>query len=167
MQIVSAQIVSVVRQRWIPAIFVIAFLVIIAVNATLIVAASKTFSGLVVANPYQKGAEYSASLQDLNEQHRLNWQHRITVTPAGDDGLSLRVQWSDAAGLALSGLAVTATLERPVEKLEPLSVQLQDRGGGVYGAIVKLPRAGIWDLRVRAEGNGHHMLAADRIRAPE
>jgi nitrogen fixation protein FixH len=161
------QIVSTIRQRWIPAIFVIAFLVIIAVNATLIVAASKTFSGLVVANPYQKGAEYSASLQDLKEQHRLNWQHRIAVAPAGDDGISLRVQWSDAAGLALSGLTVTATLERPVEKIDPLSVLLEDRGGGVYAASLRLPRAGIWDLRIRAESGGHHVLAADRIRVPE
>ncbi|MEK9968660.1 MAG: FixH family protein [Ferrovibrio sp.] len=161
------QIVSALRQRWIPAIFVIAFLVIIAVNATLIVAASKTFSGLVVANPYQKGAEYSASLRDLSEQHRLNWQHRITVAPTGADSISLHVQWSDAAGLALSGLTVTATLERPVEKIEPVSLLLQDRGGGVYGASVRLPRAGIWDLRVRAEGNGHHMVAADRIRVAE
>jgi nitrogen fixation protein FixH len=161
------QIVAAIRQRWIPAIFVFAFLVIVGVNTVLIVAASKTFSGLVVANPYQKGIEYSANLRDLDAQRRLNWQHRISVAPAGDDAISLRVQWTDAAGLALSGLTVTAMLDRPVEKIEPVAVVLQDRGGGIYGASLQLPRAGIWDLRIRAERGDQHMLAADRIQVPE
>jgi nitrogen fixation protein FixH len=160
------QLKSMIRQRWIPTLFVAGFLVVIGVNTVLIVAASKTFSGLVVANPYQKGAEYTANQKDLAEQRRLNWQHRIVVTPAADGALDLQVQWTDAAGLALGGLRVTASLERPVERLDGIDVVLTDRGGGVYAATIPLPRSGIWDMRILAEQGGRHVMAADRIRVP-
>jgi len=159
-------LVSLVRQRWIPALFVFGFLVVIGVNAVLITAASKTFSGLVVANPYKKGAEYSANQQDLAEQRRLNWRHRISVAPAANGELSLQVQWSDAAGFALSGMTVVASLERPVEQIEPITLRLTERGGGIYAATLQLPRAGIWDLRIRAEHGSRHVVAADRIQVP-
>ncbi|MCW0233008.1 MAG: FixH family protein [Ferrovibrio sp.] len=160
------QFISVLRQRWIPALFVLGFLVVIGVNAVLIVAASKTFSGLVVANPYKKGVEYSANQQDIAAQRQLNWQHRITVKPRPDGALGLQVYWTDAAGLALGGMTVTASLERPVEKLETIDVVLTDLGGGAYAAILQLPRPGIWDMHVRAERSGRHVVAADRIRVP-
>ncbi|WP_341898256.1 FixH family protein [Ferrovibrio terrae] len=157
---------TMLRQRWIPSLFVIGFLVVVAVNAVLIIAATRTFSGLVVAHPYTKGTEYSTNQKTLAAQRQLNWTHGVTVSANADGSVLLQVQWTDQAGLALGGLSVTATFDRPVERLPVQTVTLQDRGGGVYAAAVTLPRQGLWDLRLVASRGEQSFIAADRIQVP-
>jgi nitrogen fixation protein FixH len=162
--IAMQQVKHMIRQRWIPSLFVLGFLVVVAVNAVLIVTATGTFSGLVVAHPYKKGAEYSRLHQALLEQKELGWQYGLQAVPQGDGQVRLIMQWRDGAALALSDLVVTLEASRPVENIAPLSVDLQSRGGGRYEALLELPRDGLWDLRIAASQGQRRFVAAERIR---
>lgn len=134
---------------WVPWAFVAGFLVIIAVNAVLIVAATRTFSGLVVEKPYLKGIAYERTLEREAEQAKLGW----LVTTAFRQG-EVALRYLDAEGQPVASLAVTATVESPVGLEAPISLDLTYRGLGWYAAPVALPRAGQWDVVARAAGGG-------------
>jgi nitrogen fixation protein FixH len=163
------QIRQVIRQRWIPSIFVLGFLVVVAVNAVLIVTATGSFSGLVVAHPYKKGAEYTRVHQALVEQKALDWHYTLETVPRGDAGqLRIVMQWQDGAALALSDLVVNVEASRPVENVAPMVAELQRRGGGRYETVLELSREGLWDLRITASQGvvgqgGRQFVAAERI----
>ena len=158
------QVKHMIRQRWIPSLFVLGFLVVVAVNTVLIVTATGSFSGLVVAHPYKKGAEYSRLHQELLAQKQLGWQYVLQAVPQADGQVRLIMQWSDGAALALSDLVVTLEASRPVENIPPLTVALQPRGGGRYEALLELQRDGLWDLRISASQGPRRFVAAERIR---
>jgi nitrogen fixation protein FixH len=162
--IAMQQVKHMIRQRWIPSLFVLGFLVVVAVNTVLIVTATGSFSGLVVAHPYKKGAEYSRLHQALLEQKELGWQYGLQAVTQADGQVRLIMQWRDSAALALSDLVVTLEASRPVENIAPLSVELQPRGGGRYEALLELPRDGLWDLRIAASQGERRFVAAERIR---
>lgn len=158
------QMKHMIRQRWIPSLFVLGFFVVVAVNAVLIVMATGSFSGLVVAHPYKKGTEYSRLHQALLDQKELGWQYSLQAVAQGEGHVRLTMQWNDGAALALSNLAVTLEASRPVENIAPLTIDLQPRGGGRYEAQLELPREGLWDLRIAASQGERRFLAAERIR---
>lgn len=157
------QMKHMIRQRWIPSLFVLGFLVVVAVNAVLIVTATGSFSGLVVAHPYKKGIEYNHMHQALAEQKELGWQYSLQTSPR-DGQVRVVMQWSDKAALALSDLVVTLEASRPVENIAPITAELQPQGGGRYETLVDLPREGLWDLRITASKGGREYITAERIR---
>ncbi len=157
------RIKATLKQRWIPGIFVLGFLVVVAVNTVLIVTATGTFSGLVVAHPYKKSAEFNRLQQDLTEQKTLHWQYSLGSETLPDGGLRLVLDWRDAEGRALSGLALQAELSRPVENLSPLALQFHALGGGRYEARLAQTRPGQWDLRAHASRDGHSFSIAERF----
>lgn len=163
------QVRQMIRQRWIPGIFVLGFLVVIAVNTVLIVTATGSFSGLVVAHPYKKGAEYTQLHQTLMAQKALDWHYTLETVVLSDSRIRLIMQWNNPAGVALSDLQVHLDVSRPVENVTPIDVDLQPRGGGRYEVVLDLPRKGLWDLRITASqavvGQGERQfVAAERIR---
>ncbi len=152
-----------IRQRWIPSIFVLGFLVVVAVNTVLIVTATGSFSGLVVSHPYKKGAEYSRLHQALVEQKALNWRYSLENLREGDGLVRLTLQWRDDVELPLSDLAIEIEASRPVENILPRKTELQSLGGGRYSALLDLPREGLWDLRITARRGDREFVAAERI----
>lgn len=148
--------------RWIPWIFVFGFGVIIAVNATLITFATGSFSGLVVEHPYRKGAEYTRTQAMLQDQRQLNWQYELHSEPHPDGSLDIAIAWRQG-GAALDDLHVSAEIIRPVENAPPVALVLQNRGGGVYAASVRLPAIGLWDIRIMAERGEARFVAAERL----
>lgn len=157
------RIKTTLKQRWIPGIFVLGFLVVIAVNTVLIVTATGTFSGLVVAHPYKKGAEFNRMQQNLAEQKSLHWQYSLRNETLSDGTLRLMLDWRDAEGQVLSGLTLEAELSRPVENLAPLALEFQAKGGGRYEARLEGLRPGQWDLRANASRAGHNFSIAERF----
>ncbi|MFC3674834.1 FixH family protein [Ferrovibrio xuzhouensis] len=156
------------RGRWIPWLFVAGFGVIIAVNATLIVFAARTFSGLVVENPYQKGLEYNAEKAQIDRQGRLGWQYLVVAAPqtAHAGAMDIELHWTDAARAPLDNLVISGHLERPVENLPPLQVAFTAVGGGRYRSTVVLPERGAWDLYVTAARGSDSFEAAERLIMP-
>lgn len=152
--------------RWIPWLFVFGFAVIVAVNATLITFAASSFSGLVVEHPYRKGIAYSQTQHMLDAQKQLHWDYRVHTELRGAAEVDFVVVWQEQNGATLNGLRVTAEFSRPVENAPPVTVTLDNRGHGVYGATVDLSRDGVWDARIVAEGNGARFVAAERLIVP-
>jgi nitrogen fixation protein FixH len=156
------------RGRWIPWLFVAGFAVIIAVNATLIVYALRTFSGLVVENPYQKGLEYDTEKAQIDKQNKLGWQYLVVASPkaANPGQMEIELHWTDAARAPLDTLVLTGHLERPVENIPPLPVAFTAVGGGRYRSTVTLPERGAWDLYVTAARGSDRFEAAERLIMP-
>lgn len=153
------------RGHWIPWLFVGGFAIIIAVNAVLIVQAVRTFSGLVVEQPYKKGIEYNAAAAQLDEQRRLGWTVSAALTPQ-DGGAVVELRWADRDGAPLDGLSVAGEFRRPVENLPAVPVAFTAIGGGRYRSFVALPKAGAWDLHASASRSGARFLLAERLVQP-
>jgi nitrogen fixation protein FixH len=135
--------------RFIPWIFVAGMALVIAVNGVLVYFAVGTWSGLVVARPYERGVQYNKLLEAAARQDALGWHFDIALQTT-DETTRIVVQATDAAGRPLGGLAVSATIERPVEKEEHGGVLLVEQQPGHYTADVERLRPGQWQTRLLA-----------------
>lgn len=151
--------------RWIPWLFPAGFLVVIAVNAVLVVAAMSGFSGLVVKNPYQKGVEYTRVRAAIESQEHLGW--RCDADLRGEAG-QVRVTFRCAtdAGAAADYVTIQADLRRPVENMAAIPLPVTERGGGRFEAVVAVPKPGVWDLHGVATRQGKDYVFAERVVVP-
>ncbi len=137
--------------RWVPWAIAGAFLAVVSVNGALAYFAVESDPGLVSEHPFELGNGYNRVLDAGAAQDALGWHG--TVRFAGESGLSGRIvaALADRTGAPLGGLAVKATVVRPVEPLPEQHLTLDASGQGSYAAPVTLARAGQWDVRVTAE----------------
>ncbi len=148
------------RSSWIPWIFVFGMAVVIAVNGVLITMAFRTFPGLVVQRPYDRGIAYNDELRRNQAQTALGWQ----VSTRYADG-NLTIGFVDAAGVPVTGLSVKATLSRPLEAGVSVEAELAP-AGKVYRAALVLPKQGQWEARIVASGPAGDYRAAYRLAVP-
>lgn len=151
------------RPHWVPMLFVAGFLVVIAVNATLIFFAQDTFSGLETASPYERGLDYNRTLAAEAAQQRLGWQSQAEITAESDGTRSLAVRMTDRDGQPMDGLKLSAYLVRPSNEGLDLTIAPQAMGEGRYEASFTLPAAGQWELRLVAEGDGVAWQHSERL----
>ncbi len=156
-------VMTMMRQRWIPSLFFLGFFIVIAVNAVLIVSATRTFSGLVVEHPYKKGVEYTRMQAELTAQRALHWDYRLVSRQAEDGRVDLALVWSDAAGKPLRSLDVSIELSRPVENQTAQSLRLSEAVPGEYRGSIMLPRNGLWDIRFLARRGDDSFIGAERL----
>jgi nitrogen fixation protein FixH len=148
------------KRSLIPWIFVGGFAVVICANAALVVAASRSSVGLVVAKPYEKGVTYNRSLERMRTEETLGWD----VDAGLDRNGNLLVVVRDNAGKPLDGLTVASTLVRPIEGQALPELAMAADGGGRYKASVELPRHGQWDIEITAAArNGDSMTTHRRL----
>jgi len=148
---------------WIPWVFVGLFLIVLAVNGTMITIAVSTFTGLETTNAYEKGLTYNDRLAAAAEQESLGWEADLSVTPKGERRVMLSLEFSDQLGNALTSADVEATLLRPVQEGHDMTVHLHDQGNGNYSAAVDLPLAGQWDIQLTAKARDQTYRLAERI----
>ncbi|WP_406854525.1 FixH family protein [Alsobacter sp. KACC 23698] len=122
------------------------FGVVFAVNGYMMHVAIKTFSGMESATPYKDGLAFNAELADARRQAELGWTVNASVTRGPDGHARIDVIASDRNAMALAGVELRATLERPADKREDRGVELTALGGGRYGAAVEGVAPGQWDL---------------------
>jgi nitrogen fixation protein FixH len=123
------------------------FLIVFAVNGIMVYKAESTFAGLDTDDPYRKGLDYNERIAVAAAQSRLGWRDQTDYVPATRH---LRVTLTDKAGGAVSGLAVTAELERPATSRFDQKLPLTQTGPGIYEADVSGLDAGTWTVDVRA-----------------
>ncbi len=148
------------RSSWIPWIFVVGMAVVVVVNGVLITVALRTFPGLVVQRPYDRGLAYNDELRRSQAQAALGWQVSLRYL---DDNLTVRIV--DASGATVTGLAVHATLSRPLEEGVSLDVDLMPLGNS-YRAALALPKRGQWEARIGATGPAGEFRASYRLMVP-
>lgn len=133
------------KRSFIPWIYVIGMLVVVAVNMVMITFAITTFRGLAVEKPYEKGVEFNRALARADARAKLGWQMDASLGRS-----SIVLDLRDASGAPITGAEVEIRLSRPVEavKIGPLALAMT--GAGRYAADIELPGLGQWDMAVAA-----------------
>lgn len=136
------------------------FALVIGVDAAFLALAYRTYPGQVAPRPYEAGLIYNAELERLRAQDALGWRAGAEARP---NGLEVRLQ--DRAGHPLTGLRVSATLQRPATERGRTEVVLSETAPGRYGADRAL--SGAWDARIEAtDAAGRSFIAERRLTWP-
>jgi nitrogen fixation protein FixH len=149
--------------RWIPWAFVASLGVVVAVNAAFAYFAISTSPGLVADHPFAEGNDYNRVLAAAAAQDRLGWHGTIGFKSASSRRGELVVTLSDRDGAPLTGLTVSALIERPVEAVPDKLLALPEAGAGRYAGHLALSRRGQWEVHIAAR-RGHDIFQfAQRI----
>lgn len=130
---------------WIPWLFVAFFLLVVAVNGTMIWVALTSWTGLAANQPYDKGLTYNRNLDAAARQAALGWRPTLSVRLDGGTG-KVELLLTDAKGDAVDGAQATVRFERPTSEGMDFAVELQPAGAGAYRAEFAPPAAGAWNL---------------------
>ena len=117
------------------------FGVVIAVNLTMAISASRTWTGLVVANSYVESQRFNERQHTIAAQKQAGW----TVETRHVDG-RIVFKALDGDGALLDLDAVTAFVRRPVGGHDDATVVLM-RHGTAYVGDHDLA-AGVWDITI-------------------
>jgi nitrogen fixation protein FixH len=143
------------RSAWIPWTFVGFFGVVFGANAIMIWFALTTFTGLDREEPYLRGVDYNAVLEEERRQQALGWTAAVTA-----DTDRLAVEVADRLEQPLEGAVVHAELTRPVNAALDFTAALAPAGDGRYAAALDWPEPGRWDVLITVEQSGrvfqHH-----------
>lgn len=149
--------------RWFPWSIAGAMAVVVAVNLAFAYFAFSSSPGLVTQHPFDEGNGYNAVLEAGAREDALGWKGKVAFAAAGKEQGELSVVFADRDGQKLTGLAVTAHIERPVEPLGEIVLPLPASGDGRYAAHTELARAGQWEVRVIARRGGDLYEFSERI----
>jgi nitrogen fixation protein FixH len=122
------------------------FGVVIAVNLTMAVLASQTWTGLVVKNSYVASQHYNEVLAEARQQDSLGWNGALAY-----DGERLVFALRDRDGLPVHVLDARVRVSRPTHERDDQAVDLTPTSSG-YEAEAALA-AGIWNADVTARRN--------------
>ncbi len=155
---------------WYPWIFVGGMLVVIVVNGVLATLAVSTWPGIETKEHYRKGLEYNQTLAAVKAQQQRGWRMDLTFSPEpvadGRRSGDLAVTFVGKDGRPLENLAAKAVLSRPTHEGFDVAVDLEYRGGGLYGATVALPLPGQWEAHVHAHRGGDNFQESRRLSVP-
>lgn len=150
--------------RRVLAILLAFFGTVAAADALLLVAATRTWSGLDVASPYRAGQLYGEEVRRARAQDALGWRLAMDATRLPGTAALVRATLADVAGRPLPGRTLAARLERPTDKRQDVAVPLAEAAAGSYAATVAALAPGQWDLVVEvAEPEGTALRRRRRI----
>ena len=125
------------------------FGIVIAVNMTMAVFASTSWTGFVVANSYVASQEFNEKMARTRAQAALHWQGRFRI-----EHNVLRYGIWNAEGVSVSLKTVKATFRRPVEDREDHVVTLHRDEDGGFSLGHELAD-GLWLVEVEAEAGSN------------
>lgn len=133
------------------AILMLAFFgVIIAVNLTMALMASASWTGLIVKNSYVASQQFNERLAEGRAQAALGWTGALDVA---DGAITYRL--TDASGGPVRVDAVTINMHRPVTADEDVAIELVPAEHGIWRAEHG-PGDGTWVVRIEAEAGLAH-----------
>lgn len=136
-------------------IWLVAFFgIIIAVNLFFVYVALESWPGLTTSHAYEDGIAYNKTLDEAAAQKALGWHSKVSLSPPTPKGHVLDAIFTAADGTPISGLVVTAEMNRPLGADLDHKVTLKEDRPGHYGAMVKLPALGRWEVLLYAKGSG-------------
>ncbi|MGB0697581.1 MAG: FixH family protein [Rhodospirillaceae bacterium] len=171
------------RQRgwWIPYTFVGGFLVVLAVNLTLLYFAVSTFSGLETDKAYVEGLKYNDKIAAEDAQVALGWTMNVTLAQDGAPVMvppaagseqkepvemfpaALSIAVTDKAGQPVPGLTIEAKIQRPTQAKMDLSAVMVEDASRTYVSRVNLPSLGVWQV-VLVASQGDEVVFRQRER---
>ncbi|MCB1531154.1 MAG: FixH family protein [Rhodospirillales bacterium] len=147
--------------KWIPWYFVLVFLVVVCVNGFFVYTAVTTHTGLVTKSPYEKGLSYNKKIAEARRQENLSLKQDVSFE-AG----RLRWQLRDKQGRPILKVKANARFVRPVQEGYDFSLPLQEKGSGLYEAVVDFPLSGKWTARLDAQWDSQHYQTLYHLMAP-
>ena len=136
--------------RWIPWTFLAGFLVVLAANATLVIVALSSWTGLTTERAYAQGVNYNQTLAAARAQEALGWQAELSVEAEDPRRAEIRFSLTDRDGWPVKVELVRARFVRPTQSGQDVEIMLETRGGTDYRGEAELPLPGLWDLQVLA-----------------
>lgn len=127
---------------------------IAAADAFLVWSAIQSWTGAETTSAYRAGQLYGGEFARARAQAALGWRLDMAVERKASGAALVRVTALDAAGAALAGRKLTATLQRPTDKRADRSVDLAEGRGGLYTGELAELSAGQWDLVVEVQEQG-------------
>ena len=138
------------------------FGLVFGVNALLAYDAVSTFSGEVVAHPYEDGLAYNGQIAAAQAQAQRGWKVDVQLEPAGP-----RATFHDARGLAVEGLAVSGRWSALADMTRDRAFAMRETEPGVYVAQGANAAAGAWDLELAAKrGTETLFRSLNRVTVP-
>lgn len=128
------------------------FVLVLGVNGVMAYLAVKTFSGEVVAHPYERGLAYNRDIARAREQAARDWKVDVKLS-RGAEGVEILVTARDASGAAVSGADMSATFAAPADLSRDIRLRLEETAPGSYSGRAAIP-AGQRDLVLSALRGG-------------
>jgi nitrogen fixation protein FixH len=108
------------------------FLFVGAVDGVMIYEAVTTFSGEVVAHPYERGLAYNRDIARAREQSLRDWSVEARLSRLSGTETGIRVIAKDAAGADVTGAEVRALFAAPADLAKDIGVTLTETEPGRY-----------------------------------
>tara|TARA_R110002072_G_scaffold231853_1_gene389182 strand:- start:300 stop:797 length:498 start_codon:yes stop_codon:yes gene_type:complete len=124
------------------------------VNGLFVYFALGSFSGVTDPDAYKRGLAYNEEIDHQAQQLARGWEASLMFDAEAAQKGRLTLEIKNAAGDALAGLDVDATLRRPV-------IDAGDRkltftfDGSAYVADLDFSEHGQWDISILAHGGGY------------
>ena len=131
------------RDRLIPWMFVLFFLVVGAVDAVMVTIAVRTNTGLVTEKAYEKGLAYNDNLAAAAAQESWGWRTRAAI-----DGGRFVFNINDKDGKPLRAANVQVRITRPVSAGHDFNLSLVEQADGSYAKQANFPMKGEWQAKV-------------------
>ena len=133
------------------------FGVVTGINGVMIYEALSTMRGVDTESTYQAGRMFEQDIAMLKAQNARHWQVDAKLTPAPDGTRRLDVVARDEAGDVLTGMAASASFERPTDRgLDRKFALAEDSPGQFHGRTDLIP--GQWDLVIEISRQGQQLF---------
>jgi nitrogen fixation protein FixH len=126
--------------------FVGFFLVVFSVNGIMAYFALNTWTGLETEDSYVKGLNYNQEIENARTQEASGWKVVLAEKPEALSG-RLEIQLTRPQN-SLPPEKITATFIRSVQEGYDQEITLSNLGNNLYGAPIKLPLVGQWDVLI-------------------
>ena len=153
------------RARFIPWLFVLGMLIVVAVNGALVYFAATTWSGIAVDKAYERGLAYNQALAAQAKEAALGWTVEARLRTDGPEP-SLVVKAVDRAGQPLTDLQIEGTVERPLGAPEARRVTLPPVERGTYAAPLPSLESGQWDAHLAISRGDERLHVTQRLFRP-
>jgi len=115
----------------------------------------------VVPDYYDRAVAWDSTRAVEEASMALGWRPTLTLDAAGPS-TALRVAIADSTGAPVTGAAVRAELVSNLDAAHPLTLALDDDGGGRYAIKAPALRRGIWDVRLDVRARGRRFTTVIR-----
>jgi len=151
--------------RFIPWLFVIGMLVVVAVNGALVYFAATTWSGIAVDKAYERGLAYNQALSVQAKETALGWAVEARLRTDGPEPV-LVVKAADRNGRPLTDLQIESTVERPLGAPETRHLTLSPIERGTYAAPLPSLESGQWDAHLAIARGDERLHVTQRLLRP-
>jgi len=141
-------------------LIVIVIMVGLAAVVTTVIVGSRSFEGIVVDKPYERGLSWDKEQKERTVSG-LNIEIKNKTFTVGENDLIIQV--TDREGKPVPDAVLMLTVSRPSTNAYDRTYRLEVAKGGMYSASVALALYGHWDLRITIVRNGQNLLFPQKI----